>query len=722
MELKVYDKQGYSIDTLAQNFYSYLEDQFKDRESICYYKEPDYLTNANVLPTFTILDKEYGVIVFKLYDYTNETLTAINDKFWEIRGAKHRNDIIHFEDYCYKFENDIKLPTNEIYSDIHFNKIACFPSISKDEIQFELRRREVRILFDDYRQFDLTKELKKTEIDDEDWFKLNSIVQKANILSKDIGFAIEKPLSNLREAIAYNNQLISQFDDTQLDASLTITDEAERIRGLAGTGKTVILAIKAARLHRKNPTAKIVYTFSTHSLYNQVRRLISKYYRKITGADPDWDYLKILHGWGGKTTGEGLYYNTCLKNGITPLHYGNTKFEENPFGAACSKLIKHNLKEEYDYVLIDEAQDMPLEFFRLVEKITKRPKRIIWAYDELQTTSNIKIPDSVELFGENEDGSPKVPLSEEHDYILKKSYRNHQEVLMMAFGLGFGLYSESGITQIIKEKDTWDAIGFDVESPLEPNQMVTIRRLQENSPSNISEHFPSLDILNLGVFKSKEYEIADVATKVIELIYEQQVNPHDIMIIDMDTRPKDNLTKIQRILYDNKIDSMIPGMIDGAKDFLVEDNVTLTTVRRAKGNEVPIVFVIGAERIYSYTNEYEKRILRNMIFISLTRTKGWLFLTAAGQYAEMLTTEYTKIYSDIKKGLYVFRFPNEEMLKGIEELNMLTKNSKKVEKLQFEAEFLTKLVETGDLSSLDMFLDDETKRKFIEAFTRKLSR
>jgi superfamily I DNA and RNA helicase len=720
MELKAYDKQAYAKDTIAQNFYSYLEGQFKHRDSLCLYKEPDYATNANVLPTFTVLDKEYGIIVYKLYDHTAESLTVINDKFWEINGAKHRNDLIHFEDYCHKFENDINMPTNEIFTDIPFHKFACFPLIDKSEISFQLKRKAVNILFDEYRQYEIEEQLEKEEIEDEDWHKLNSIVQKANVLSKDVGFALEKPLKNLREAIAYNNQKIHQFDDTQLDASLTITDEAERIRGLAGTGKTVILAIKAARLHRKNPTAKIAYIFSTHSLYNQVRRLISKYYQKITGNQPDWDYLKVLHGWGGKTTGEGFYYNICLSNGINPLNVNNLKFEENPFGTACGKLLQHSLKEEYDYVLIDEAQDMPLEFFKLVEKVTKNPKRIIWAYDELQTTSNTKIPDSVELFGLKEDGTPKVPLNPEHDYILKKSYRNHQDVLMLAFALGFGLYSDTGITQIIKEEDTWNAIGFSVKTPLIPNERVTIERPKENSPNSINEDFPIVDILKVNNYKNKAEELQSVSEEIVRLINEQQVNPQDIMVIDMGTRPKENLVAIQKYLYLNKISSVVPGLIDGSKAFLIDDNVTLTTVRRAKGNEVPIVFVIGAERIFSFKNQYEKRILRNMIFISITRSKAWVVLSAAGEMGINLINEFNRIETDIKRSAYNFTFPTKDMLKGIEELNLLSKDSKLVEEFQNNAETLVKLAETGQLSKLDMFLDEETKRKLIEVLSKNL--
>lgn len=289
------------------------------------------------------------------------------------------------------------------------------------------------------------------EIEDEDWNKLVSIIQKANILNIDEAIFFEEPAENMREAIAINNQKIYQFDDTQLNASLTIANKAERIRGLAGTGKTVILSIKAAKLHRKYPEARIAYVFYTHSLYKQTTSLIRKYYNKIVGSQPNWEKLEVLHAWGGKTVGPGLYYNTCINNGIIPDALSDVMEFNNPFGKVCEKLLNKSLKQEYDFILIDEAQDMPVEFFKLVEKITKDPKRIIIAYDELQTTSNIKLPEFEELFGIDVQGNPKVPLKSENDYILKISYRNHRDVLMTAFAFGFGFYSEDGITQIIRD-------------------------------------------------------------------------------------------------------------------------------------------------------------------------------------------------------------------------------------------------------------------------------
>ena len=49
---------------------------------------------------------------------------------------------------------------------------------------------------------------------------------------------------------------IATFDYKQKLAALTIVDGPQRIRGMAGSGKTVVLAMKAAQLHINNPEEK----------------------------------------------------------------------------------------------------------------------------------------------------------------------------------------------------------------------------------------------------------------------------------------------------------------------------------------------------------------------------------------------------------------------------------------------------------------------------------
>ena len=84
------------------------------------------------------------------------------------------------------------------------------------------------------------------------------------------------------------------FDLEQKHAALNIIEAPQRIRGLAGSGKTVILAMKAALFHLQNPDAEILYTYYTKALYGQVRYLIEKFYRDFSdNREPDWNKIHI---------------------------------------------------------------------------------------------------------------------------------------------------------------------------------------------------------------------------------------------------------------------------------------------------------------------------------------------------------------------------------------------------------------------------------------------
>ncbi|MGM7703475.1 DEAD/DEAH box helicase [Pseudalkalibacillus sp. Hm43] len=711
MEIKIYDRKAFSNDHLGQQLEHYLKEELRELEATAYYQEPDYWTPSNTLPTFTIITKNYGILIVKAYPYSHETLTEINDKYWIVNDYKKKNELLDFEDYCYKLKNDIEMPSNEIFDDIPIHSFAIFPFVSEEKVKMDIKRSRTKILFSEYRSFKLQEELKVIEIDDESWKKVKGVFQKSNILNKETNYFVDTPIKNLRDAIAYNNQQINLFDEEQLDASMTITDGAQRIRGLAGSGKTVILSIKAARLHRKDPDAKIAYVFSTHSLYKQVTDLINKYYGKLTGERLNPENLQIVHAWGGKTTGAGFYYNICQSNGIKALTVRDLLMYKEKFDEACKRLLEFDLKEEYDQVLIDEAQDMPLSFFKLVEKVTKKPKNIIWAYDDLQTTNEVKIPDSAELFGLDKNGDEKVPLIEENDYILNKSYRNHKDVLMSAVAFGFGLYSNDGIIQMINDPNTWKALGFKVEGSLDYDSDVKVVRPKDNSPNRPDAEYQKYPILNVNVFENYKDEITNVAEQIKILIYEEKVRPEDIMVVDMYNRAKTRLLDLQGSLYLSEIESIIPGIIDGAKDFFREDSVTLTTVRRAKGNEVPVVVIIGCEQAYEVNTFYRKRILRNMLFISMTRSKGWLFISGNGEQAKEFNREFEKMKDDIYRGEFNFKFPSKEQYESINDLNLLTMDSKKAEKLQGQAELINELLENGDISSLKMFLDEDVLAK-----------
>lgn len=709
---RIYNKVKFPKDETANAILNFLRSKIGDREDCyCLYEEPDFLVENGVLPTFTIVDREWGVIFIKGYNYTAERLTEMNENYWVISENKEINEIKYFDNYCYKCKTDIMSPLNGIDNELKFTSFIIFTNLEKERVKIHENFMR-NIWFSDYISGNMFDNMCEHRLDDDNWKRLLSVIEKANVLAKDIGIPIEKPAKNLREAIAINNQKIYTFDETQLEASLSITDACEQIRGLAGTGKTVILAIKAAKIHRYDPNAKIAYVFYTQSLYTQVTRLIQKYYVKLTGVQPS-ENLKILHVWGGRTTGEGLLYNVCRTNGLSPIPYYEVRGYSNPFGEACKRVSAYNLRKEYDYVLIDEAQDLPEEFFYLVAKIVKDPKKIVIAYDQLQTTTDVSMPDFEELFGKDKNGEPQVKLLEENDHILKKSYRNYRDVLLIAMAFGFGIYAVDGMVQMIRSVKNWKALGFDFEKinnvgdDISFSSRVIVERTKENSPNEINQLYEKYPIVNFDFYSTINEEYQRVSEKIDELITQEKVKPEDIMVIDLRKKSKELLQRMQELLYKKGHLSIIPGIVEDSKNFFQDECVTLTTPRRAKGNEVPIVFVLGGNSMYDETSMAKRRIARNSFFISMTRSKGWVFVSGAEDNIDLFKEEYEKIVS--KLPCFEFDFPSQAEFEKMVNIDYIFKSDKTA---KFERDIEALKAVLGDkekLKLLNLFLDDDTK-------------
>ena len=66
-------------------------------------------------------------------------------------------------------------------------------------------------------------------------------------------------------------------------AAFEIPEGPQRIRGLAGSGKTVVLALKAAYLHSQHPDWNIAVTFYTRSLSQQYKDMITNFRMNLWG-------------------------------------------------------------------------------------------------------------------------------------------------------------------------------------------------------------------------------------------------------------------------------------------------------------------------------------------------------------------------------------------------------------------------------------------------------
>ena len=199
---------------------------------------------------------------------------------------------------------------------------------------------------------------------------------------------------------------IATLDRTQSKAVIETVDGVQRIRGLAGSGKTIVLALKAAYLHARHPDWRIAVTFYSRSLKDYYRRLITAFCLDKTSQEPDWENLKVLHAWGarGGPESDGVYREYCRENGVQFLNFGAASQQFGPEGAfagACERAVGRveESKLLYDAILIDEAQDVSPAFLRLCYASLKDPKRLVYAYDELQSLSGESLPPGAYIRG-----------------------------------------------------------------------------------------------------------------------------------------------------------------------------------------------------------------------------------------------------------------------------------------------------------------------------------
>ena len=212
---------------------------------------------------------------------------------------------------------------------------------------------------------------------------------------------------------------IANLDNLQGRAVIETVEGVQRIRGLAGSGKTIVLALKAAYLHAQHPDWKIAVTFNTRSLKGQFRQLINTFSIEQTNEEPDWDNVQIIHAWGAPGGGDrhGLYYAFCQTHGLEYHDFGSARRQFGPgkeFEGACQQAVDA-LRQPigvYDAILVDEAQDFPPSFLRLCYELLKPEKRLVYAYDELQNLNSQSLPAPEEIFGKNADGTPRVRFTD----------------------------------------------------------------------------------------------------------------------------------------------------------------------------------------------------------------------------------------------------------------------------------------------------------------------
>ncbi|MDE2731237.1 MAG: ATP-binding domain-containing protein [Bacteroidota bacterium] len=522
------------------------------------------------------------------------------------------------------------------------------------------------------------------------------------------------------------------LDKDQRDGAIETVSGVQRIRGLAGSGKTVVLARKAAYLHVLHPDWNIGVTFHTRSLKSHFRRLIKRFIFEDAQAEPNWNSLYVINAWGapGAMDRTGVYHQFCAQHNLEFMDFREASSlygRDEAFAGACRRALEKSRKPKpfYDVLLVDEAQDLPPSFLRLCHRFLKSPSRLVYCYDELQNLTGTSVPPPESIFGQR-NGSPRVQLSmatgmnPKDDIILPKCYRTPGPVLATAHALGFGIYRRScgdsgaGLVQMCDHPELWRDIGYKVVSgPLEPRSQVELARTKSSSPEFLQAHSSPDDLIQFKAFATAEEQRKWLVKAIQDNLEHDRLLPSDLMVIHPDpVSLRGAVGSIQQELYDRDIPAHLAGVDTDADIFLRQDqqSVTITSVHRAKGNEAGMVYVINAhEGLFSKRNLAS---IRNRLFTAITRTKAWVRVLGVGEQMEALCQEF----SELKRHDFrlSFRYPSEEER---HHLRSIHRDMSREEEAMLERSNRTIAGLVGDLESGTMDardLNPDTRTKLLE--------
>ena len=663
---------------------------FSERESIGYWHYPLFLKVENQLkcPDILICDRYLGLIIIDVLEVDIEQVKSFNE------------DNLESENYAYnplgivqKYVEIIRANTNK--EDIINNKITgrsllLFANISSEQWQEKglngLENGSSLIFNNQLSKVALRERIEQASPyivcqnieNDQEWNAFLNIIA-GNYIFKTEHHQIDNNNNNQKRAKVLGQAQIYRWDAQQEWIGKSIPQGVQRVRGIAGSGKTVLLCQKAALMHLKHPDWHIGFVFFTRSLYDQIIDLISKWINHFSNGEikysPESSNLKVLHAWGSRNQ-EGLYSYICKAHQQKIGKVKDTKHKSPTRGLAdlCKQFLsKNKIKPLFEAILIDEGQDLvtdsdvkyedkqaiywlAYQSLKPVNAKNLEQKRLIWAYDEAQSLSTLVVPETKEILGEKlsqllggESGGI-YPGGARKAYDMPCCYRTPAPILNFAYAIGLGLLRPEGfIKKGRMRKADLESIGYEVEGDFRTtNTPITIKRPSYNTPNPIPELWGE-SVLNFNIYNSRQEELTGLLTKLQDNLTKDGLNiSRDILIIALgNTSPPNNEGKqlqidIANFLLEHGINIYIPTALTPNETNpkyphqnpdlfwdVTGRGVTISTISRAKGNEAYLVYILGLDNIAKNERDFS---LRNQLFVALTRAKAWVELSGIGAY------------------------------------------------------------------------------------------
>ena len=565
-------------------------------------------------PDFVIIGPDLGLIVLEVKDYTRSTLYQLNHDEWIITPAngsqkKIKSPFLQARENMFKLTDVLKKDQNLIQHEGKYATTLKFPYGSG--VIFTRLTQNDCIRHGLYQVIDPCFSLMRDEINPDDpQFSEEILIEKIlNMFT--VPYRLKQPLTGeeidsiryhlfpevrisaeFKKVTPYQDQLllslhnIRAMDLHQENLAKQLGDQNRLIRGVAGSGKTLILASRAKLLSKQHPEWKILILCFNISLARFIEQMVQQ---MMLEPDDLFDFDPLVKRKSHLI--EVRNFHAWLQN---DLH-----ISERRISSTLEKLRKREIiLPSYDAILIDEGQDFEPEWLELAsEVLNPETKSLLLVEDRAQSIYKRK-RSYVQDTGLDFRGRSK---------ILNINYRNTSQIVSFAWSF---YQSNSSL----KDKVVTKELDGEIIAP-----QSTLRRGPE--PAIIKcEHF---------------FKEADLVARQIKKLHDEKKVPYSEMLI---------LYRVQKFSTMHYVDALQRALdYYGIKHFWITENsetkrtfskddqcVKISTIDSSKGLDFQAVFIVNVDNMpFKYEEDVEREV--SLLYIGMTRAKEYLFLSYSGE-------------------------------------------------------------------------------------------
>src|SRR6056300_1004272 len=406
--------------------------------------------------------------------------------------------------------------------------------------------------------------------------------EEKNILKRILyGDKLDNPFKEILKHGEHMQEI--EFDEDQrMLYDFMFNNKNLIIKGLAGTGKTILAAKKA--VEESNNEKKVLVLTKTVGVGRFLSLLTrTKQFKR--------DFLEI-------SSIDGFISNLARKIKLTINHPQKLEDDEKRkhfdeyLPEICKKIFSEHKDRKFDILIVDEGQDFHQNWYEALKTIVKPDGHMFFFYDPLQK----QIANSMaETLNQNKDNYPF--------FSLTANYRNSSTITTFLSKLIDKFYGS--------EKTKYSKLSkFDGKKP----------------------EFIAADSFDEIIDKSKN--------KVLKLINDEKFIGRGIAILsDQSMKPSnyDSTNSLRKNLEENSLE------VISAREYAMpyirenyENRITFDSIKRFKGLEKPIIILVNLD-----ANIDTEEKMRD-IYSGLSRARGHLIIISNQQSINYLKELYSK--------------------------------------------------------------------------------